>query len=117
MVAYVPWPAGPHLARMAAEPGTPLRWLPCSRRSTPTTPRSVSRPPTSPSWVLPFKAADVVVRLAAEGQPEATLAIAKALIPVPDRRAARHRFIPVKEVASAYANLGTPIIVLFADLL
>lgn len=140
MVAYVPWPAGPYLVNVAAEPGyaaevvavfealdtdNPQVGEAAADVAVVVSPEFAAR--LAPKlaaflapiaqWVLPFKASEVVVRLAAEGQPEAALVIAKALVPVPDRRAARHRFIPVKEIEPAYANLGTPIVVLLADLL
>src|SRR6266545_872822 len=66
-------------------------------------------------WALPSKASEVVVRLAAEGEQEAALTIVKALIPVPDRSAARHRFFPAEQIAPAYADLGVAIVILLAD--
>src|SRR5205823_11828867 len=68
-------------------------------------------------WALPSKASEVVVRLAAEGEQEAALTIVKALIPVPDRGAAGHRFIPLDQIAPAYADLGIAMVVVLAGLL
>lgn len=140
MVAYVPWPAGQYLVRLAAEPryaadvvavfedlntDNPQVGESAAEVALAVAPALAARlapklaaflAPTA-QWVLPFKASEVVLRLAAEGEPDAALAIVQALIPVPDRRTARHRFLPLKQIAPAYANLGLPIVVLLADLL
>jgi len=138
MVTYVPWPAGPYLVRLAAEPryaadvvavfaeldtDNPQAGESAADAALIVSPRLAAR--LAPKlaeflgpfaqWALPSKASEVVVRLAAEGEQEAALTIVKALIPVPDRSAARHRFFPAEQIAPAYADLGVAIVILLAD--
>jgi hypothetical protein len=140
MVAYVPWPAGQYLVRLAAEPryaadvvavfegldtdnprvgesAAEVALVVAPALAARLAPKLAAFLAPIAQWALPSKASEVVVRLAAEGKQQAALAIVQALIPVPGRRTARHRFFPLKQIAPAYANLGLPIVVLLADLL
>jgi hypothetical protein len=140
MVTHVPWPAGPYLVRMAAEPkhaadviavfseldtDNPQAGESAADVALVVSPKHAARLAVKiaqflapfAQWALPSKASEVVVRLAAEDEQQAALTIVQALIPVPDRGAARHRFIPVGLVARAYADLGVAVVVVLAELL
>ncbi|GAA2116823.1 hypothetical protein GCM10009780_75520 [Actinomadura alba] len=140
MVTYVPWPAGPYLVRMAAEPkyaaevitlfseldtDNPQAGESAADVALVVSPKHAARLAAKltqflasfAQWALPSKASEVVVRLAAEGEQHAALTIVQALMPVPNRGAARRRFIPVALSAPVYIDLGMPIIVVLADLL
>jgi hypothetical protein len=140
MVTYVPWPAGPYLVRIAGESACAADVVAVFAELDTDNPQAGESAAdvalvVSPGlaarlapklaeclapvaqWALPSKASQVVVRLAAEGEQEAALTIAKGLIPVPERATAGHRFIPFEQFAPAYASLGIAIVVLLADLL
>lgn len=140
MVTYVPWPAGPYLVRMAAEPRYAADVIAVFSELDTDNPQAgesaadvalVVSPEYAAQlaikiaqflapfaqWALPSKASEVVVRLAAEGEQQAALTIVQALIPVPDRGAAGRRFIPVDLIAPAYADLGIAVVVVLAELL
>jgi hypothetical protein len=138
MISYVPWPPGPYLARIATEPAYAADVIgvfdalesdnPQAGESAadvalvvPTVLAARMAPKLAQflqpyaQWSLPSKAAQVAVRLAAESQPVAALAILKALIPTPDRGGRRSRFFPLESIAGAYADLGVDIVRLLAD--
>jgi hypothetical protein len=138
MVSYVPWPPGPYLARVAAEPAYAADVVSVFKALATDNPQAgesaadvalVLRPDLAAQlapklaqflesfaqWSLPSKASKVAVRLAAESQPAAALVIIERLIPVPDRGSRHKRFVPLESVAPAYPCLGVDIVRFLAD--
>jgi hypothetical protein len=133
MVSYVPWPPGPYLARIAAEPAYAADVVSVFKALATDNPQAgesaadvalLVRPDLAAQlapklaqflesfaqWSLPSKASKVAVRLAAESQPAAALEIIEALIPIPDRGSRSIRFVPLESVAPAYTDLGVDIV-------
>lgn len=138
LVAYVPWPPGPYLVRVAAEPthaadvvaifealqtdnpqasesAADVALVVPAALAARLTPKLAQFLQSFAQWALPSKATEVAVRLAAESQRDAALVIVKALVPVPDPGGVRSWFFSLEDIAPAFAGLGIELVRLLAD--